>query len=611
MQHIESREHGAARVVRRAHRRAPEGHERIADEFIERALVLEDRVRHRREVRVQDLHDLLRAQGFGQAGELADVGEQDRDVLLAADLGAQVVLVFIHHLGEDRRRDVLGQHHAHPLLVLALGEGEAAEDDEPYRRHRRERRHHVVDDVALEPPQRPADEGEQHHERESHLELHPRQQQDSHAGGDGQHENHDDRHERRDDAQKILVQDVARDGGVQHHARRAVGDGGGLQVLEAGRARADEHDLVAELVRVDEQPVGVAGMQPLDRGEHAADRIGVVAAVHVDEVAAVRAHGHGEIVQVHPLAVERDALGLEHVEQRDRREHRVETPLVLAQQARAPEHAVAIALELHHARAPGRAVERGEGQAEGVVEARRKTLRVRDGEALLEIRRDRLVEQGLVDFVGFVLVDLERMIDPRALARGGDEARVVRSERAGGDAVAALVFREQHVEDDRPRLPQRQELDEVGEHRARPRPAPDQRIHRLERGLIHQDQRDVRMRRAARAKHRRAHVVRHPLEALEDVGEEKERDDRGDPERDRQSPKGVLLISKPHARAAVSDWFKASMPMIVALSEGWYHTGRMLPQNGRPRPIRSRPDGPSRGEKGVGSLFLTVGSSWV
>jgi hypothetical protein len=61
-------------------RRVPERHDGVADIFVDRALALDDGVRHRRE---KTVHQLREALGIvlvvlGNGGEAADVAEQDR-----------------------------------------------------------------------------------------------------------------------------------------------------------------------------------------------------------------------------------------------------------------------------------------------------------------------------------------------------------------------------------------------------------------------------------------------------------------------------------------------------------------------------------------------------
>ena len=61
---------------------AEDGHDGVADELVDRTLVLEDDVGHAREVLVQQLSDVSRGHALGKAGEADDVREQHRRVEL-------------------------------------------------------------------------------------------------------------------------------------------------------------------------------------------------------------------------------------------------------------------------------------------------------------------------------------------------------------------------------------------------------------------------------------------------------------------------------------------------------------------------------------------------
>ena len=68
------------------HRRAENGHDGIADEFVEHAAFGLNAVHHDGEVLVQHADRRLRPQFFGQCGEASDIGEQDgRNAALPAE----------------------------------------------------------------------------------------------------------------------------------------------------------------------------------------------------------------------------------------------------------------------------------------------------------------------------------------------------------------------------------------------------------------------------------------------------------------------------------------------------------------------------------------------
>ena len=105
--------------------RTPESHDRVADVFIEGALIAEDDAGHIGEIAVEQVGELLRVEFFGDAGEAANVAEQDGDLLLAGlhQLGVG------EHAADDFRADVLLESAAHPALFAVLHQ-HAVERDE-------------------------------------------------------------------------------------------------------------------------------------------------------------------------------------------------------------------------------------------------------------------------------------------------------------------------------------------------------------------------------------------------------------------------------------------------------------------------------------------------
>ena len=63
-------------ALRHGHRRAEQRDDLVADELVERALVLEEHVDHQLEVLVEHADDLLRRARLAHRGEAADVGEE-------------------------------------------------------------------------------------------------------------------------------------------------------------------------------------------------------------------------------------------------------------------------------------------------------------------------------------------------------------------------------------------------------------------------------------------------------------------------------------------------------------------------------------------------------
>ena len=65
-----------SRVLRCRRRRAEQGHQSVAQVFIERAAVREDDIGHGRKVLVQQVHDLFRRRVLGNSCEAAYVCEE-------------------------------------------------------------------------------------------------------------------------------------------------------------------------------------------------------------------------------------------------------------------------------------------------------------------------------------------------------------------------------------------------------------------------------------------------------------------------------------------------------------------------------------------------------
>ena len=99
--HLEPRAHGVEGVFRVVHRRPVDRHDGIADEIIHDTPLLQHRLDHHGEVLVELLGHLVRRHGFGQGGEVAEVGEQDgHDPPLSAQ-GPIVAIDPLHHLATD------------------------------------------------------------------------------------------------------------------------------------------------------------------------------------------------------------------------------------------------------------------------------------------------------------------------------------------------------------------------------------------------------------------------------------------------------------------------------------------------------------------------------
>ena len=134
-------------VIRLGQRGAPETHDLVAHVLVQRPVVLEDEVRHRRQVHVEVVDELLRGQAFRERGEPADVGEEHRQLLVhAAELGRAVE---VQELVDDTGVHVLAEHVADAPLVPLLEDGPVGNDREE-REERPEGGSGEDEDVVLE-----------------------------------------------------------------------------------------------------------------------------------------------------------------------------------------------------------------------------------------------------------------------------------------------------------------------------------------------------------------------------------------------------------------------------------------------------------------------------
>ena len=102
--HGDRRAHRAVGIIGMRDRRAPEGHDRVADELVERAAVLEDHLHHLGEVLAQELGDGVRPHRFGHRGEATDVAEEHRGGPALAALADGAFL--LRDIGRDVGREV-------------------------------------------------------------------------------------------------------------------------------------------------------------------------------------------------------------------------------------------------------------------------------------------------------------------------------------------------------------------------------------------------------------------------------------------------------------------------------------------------------------------------
>jgi len=71
-------------MIRLVHRSAKDGHDGIADIFVEKSLIFEDDIGHGRQILIEEVYEFLRGQLFRNGGEATDIGKHDGKILLVA-----------------------------------------------------------------------------------------------------------------------------------------------------------------------------------------------------------------------------------------------------------------------------------------------------------------------------------------------------------------------------------------------------------------------------------------------------------------------------------------------------------------------------------------------
>ena len=152
-------------VGRIGDRRTPEGHDRVADIFVERAALGTDRAGHRREEAVDQGAQIFRSQLFGDPGEVAHVAEHDGQ---HAVFGAHVIARRVaRHLLDELWRHVGSEQTRQRAPVAALDD--VRPDRQPHVQEQREqqRRRHRKDQPERAVGQQVAgDQNRQQHEQQ-------------------------------------------------------------------------------------------------------------------------------------------------------------------------------------------------------------------------------------------------------------------------------------------------------------------------------------------------------------------------------------------------------------------------------------------------------------
>ena len=350
------------RMLRIVDRSAPEGHHRIADVLVHRAVVGVDHLGHRGEEAVQVVAQQLRVHVLRHPREAPDVGEQDRQFLVAT-LERDVVRILRHAL-DQLRRDVLAEQADHRTPRAAFGDiarHQVGRRDHDQREHARGERNHPAQ-VGI------GDRIPGEHRRETD---HRRGRDAEHAGV-RHRECRRPAHQRdRERGDRLRLGGLRADRalertrdqrGVDLHARVDLAHRGRTQVGQARRRGADQHDPVAEEPRLD------PAVEHVGR-RHVAKARGRCAAPPLERHQRGRAFGDRH-TRLLAARTEAQAVGMQAVRtQRQRRvaevdaQHRhrerlVELPLVVGQQRQRAHHAIAVDHRIEEAGAACRALQR-------------------------------------------------------------------------------------------------------------------------------------------------------------------------------------------------------------------------------------------------------------
>ncbi len=227
---------------------APERHDAVADELVERAAVAEHHGDLAREVAVEQVDDLLRRPRLGQRREAADIREQHADLAIASGQrldGLAAIDQTAHDLGIQEAPE--HRHGVQPGRALASPrqqrresiEGDGEDDGLEHRQHH---------ELLQREPRRPQQQQAPGQQAAAHEERAGTGREGCRRPGD-QQQGQRRRPRRRRLVHRAGVLQVVDgrgenlDSGVQARKRRDA------LVAQARRGGADHHDRVAELVR--------------------------------------------------------------------------------------------------------------------------------------------------------------------------------------------------------------------------------------------------------------------------------------------------------------------------------------------------------------------------
>ena len=147
LRHFERAVASGLRVIALRVGRAPEGHDRVADVFIERAKIGEEDVRHCTEIFVEQADELVGGEALGNGGESADVAEHNRQFFRFA-AGMNVFLWIFFDQADDAGRKILREAFA-DFALFALLENHAKAGDGGVVRGERTGRKHEAEPAPL------------------------------------------------------------------------------------------------------------------------------------------------------------------------------------------------------------------------------------------------------------------------------------------------------------------------------------------------------------------------------------------------------------------------------------------------------------------------------
>ena len=234
------------RVPRFFEGRAPESHDRVADIFIERAVVIENQAGHVREVLVQKKRQFLGVEFFRNRREAPNIAEHHGDFrFLWLDQPP------IHEQSADHfRAEVLAERRAHAALFLFFNERPIKRNQQNVGRERH-RGHGEVEPPAVQ--KRPVIHPNQRRKQES-AKPHPARRYERHPdpqrNAESENQQHVDERLFRASPQEAVVEDVVHDVGVDFHPGKIRAAKGRCAEVSDPRGRcADQHQLPPECSR--------------------------------------------------------------------------------------------------------------------------------------------------------------------------------------------------------------------------------------------------------------------------------------------------------------------------------------------------------------------------